>query len=174
MEQQKIMSHYIKGVLISLLVILLGIIGYFAGLAYQPWYSWTVNGILFIAIIIGCVHYANQKDNYVTFGNIFSYGFKMTAIIALIMVAYTLLSMGIIFPEIKEKTIELTRERMEEQGKMSDSQIDTALETMSRFFLVGAILGAMIGTLIFGLVASLIGAGVAKKKPVNPMDQLSI
>ena len=105
MEEQKVMSHFIKGILISLIVIILGIIGYFAGLSMEPWFSWSVNGILFIAIIVACVHYANQKDGLVTFGNVFSHGFKTSAIIALIMVAYTLLSLTVLFPDMKEKAL---------------------------------------------------------------------
>jgi hypothetical protein len=32
----------------------------------------------------------------------------------------------------------------------------------------------LFGTLIVGAIASLIGAAVAKKKPVNPLDQMTI
>jgi len=32
----------------------------------------------------------------------------------------------------------------------------------------------LFGTLVVGAIASLIGAAVAKKKPVNPLDQLSV
>ncbi len=172
MEEQKVMSHFIKGVLISLIVIILGIVGYYAGLSMETWFSWSVNGILFIAIIIACVHYANQKEGLVTFGNVFSHGFKTSAIIALIMVVYTLLSMTVLFPDIKEKVMEMTQKSMEEKNQ-SDDQIETALGFMRKFFLVFAVFGAMIGTLVFGLVASLIGAAVAKKKPINPLNQMN-
>ena len=172
MEEQKIMSHFIKGILISLIVIVLGIVGYFAGISMESWFSWSVNGILFIAIIIACIHYANQKDGYVTFGNVFSHGFKTSAIIALILVAYTLLSLTILFPDIKDKVLEMTQKGMEEKNQ-SDDQIETALGFMRKFFLVFAVFGAMIGTLLFGLVASLIGAAVANKKPINPLNQMN-
>jgi hypothetical protein len=173
MEEQKIMSHFIKGLLISLIIIVLGVAGYVAGIAMESWYNWAVNGIMFIAIIVACIYYANQKDGYVTFGNVFSHGFKTSAIIALIMVVYTLLSISVIFPEIKEKSIEVAQQRMEEKGNMTDDQIETAIAFTKKFFLVFAVFGAMIGTIIFGLIASLIGAAVAKKKPMNPLDQMN-
>jgi len=172
MEEQKIMSHFLKGILISLVVIVLGIAGYIAGISMEPWFSWTVNGILFIAIIIACIHYANQKDGFVTFGHVFSHGFKTSAIIALIMVVYTILSLTLIFPDMKEKAIEMTQKRLEDRD-MSSDQIESALTMTRKFFLVFAIFGAMIGTLIFGLIASLIGAAVAKKKPFNPLNEMN-
>jgi hypothetical protein len=173
MEEQKIMSHFLKGILISLVVIVLGIIGYFAGLSMEPWFSWTVNGLLFIAIIIACVHYANQKEGLVTFGNVFSHGFKTSAIVALIMVIYTILSLTLIFPEMKEKALEMTQKTLEERDNMSSDQLESALAMTKKFFLVFAIFGAMIGTLVFGLIASLIGAAVAKKKPFNPLNEMN-
>jgi len=173
MEEQKIMTHFIKGILISLIVIILGIVGYFAGISMESWFSWVVNGILFVAIIFACLYYSSQKNGYVTFGNVFSHGFKTSAIIALIMVVYTLLSLTIIFPEMKDKALEVTQQRLEERDNMTSDQIDTAINFTKKYFLVFAIFGAMIGTLIFGLIASLIGAAIAKKKPVDTFNQMN-
>ena len=173
MEEQKIMSHFIKGVLISLVIIVLGIAGYIAGISMESWFSWTVNCLMFILIIVACIHYAKQKDGFVTFGNVFSHGFKTSAIIALIMVAYTLLSFNVFFPDMKDKALEVAQERMESKGNMTDEQIETAMNFTKKYFLVFTVFAVMIFTLIFGLIASLIGAAVAKKKPVNPIDQMN-
>ena len=59
---------------------------------------------------------------------------------------------------------------MEEQGKMSDEQIDQAMSIGKRFFLPFAI-----GTIIFfyaviGAISSLIGAAITKKKPLSPFE----
>lgn len=113
-------------------------------------------------------------NNQVTFGNVFAHGFKMSAVIAVILIIWSVLSILVIFPEIKEKAIETARQQMEDGGKMSESQIDQALEITRKFFMVFVIGGALLGTLIIGAIASLIGAGIAKKKPVNPLDQMSM
>jgi ammonia channel protein AmtB len=173
MEEQKIMSHFMKGVLISLVIIVLGIAGYIAGISMETWYSWTVNCLMFILIIAACIHYAKQKDGFVTFGNVFSHGFKTSAIIALIMVAYTLLSFNVIFPDMKTKALEVAQQRMESKGNMTDEQIETAMNFTKKYFLVFTVFAVMIFTLIFGLIASVIGAAAAKKKPVNPIDQMN-
>lgn len=170
MEEKKITSPQIKGLIISLIVIVLGIIGYFTGIAFSGWFNWVVNIIMFGAIIFVCVHYANEKEGYVTFGNVFSHGFKVTAVIAVILLVYSLLSTTLLFPEMKEKTIEMQRLKMEERG-MADDQIETAMAFTKKYFTAFMIFGVLLGTLIFGCIASLIGAAIAKKKPINPMNQ---
>ena len=173
MEEKKVMSHFVAGLLIGLILIVFSIAGYLTDMYQQNWYNWAVNIILCIAIIVACITYANQKDNYVTFGNVFSHGFKTTAIIAIIVLVYTVLTMGVLFPEMKEKALELAQKRMEEKGNLTDDQIEKGMEFTKKYFMAFVIFGVMIGTLLFGVVASLIGAAIAKKKPVNPMDQLN-
>lgn len=168
MEENKIMSPQIKGLLIALIVVVLGIAGYFTNLAFSGWYNWVVNIVMFVAIIIACVHFANQKEGYVTFGNVFSHGFKITMVVTIILLVYSILSTTVLFPEIKEKAIEMQRTKMEEKG-IAEDQIETGMNFAKRYFMAFLIFGVIIGTLIFGAIASLIGAAIAKKKPVNPI-----
>jgi hypothetical protein len=174
MEEKKVMTHVTKGLLVSLVLIVIGIAGYFTKMAEQSWFSWVSNGILFVAVIWGCLVYANQMNGQVTFGNVFSHGFKMSVVIALILIVWVLLAMLVIFPEMKTKALEVAQQRMEERGNLSDSQIEQGVEFTRKFFLPLAIGATLLGTLIFGAIASLIGAAVAKKKPVNPLDQMSM
>jgi small-conductance mechanosensitive channel len=172
--ENKVMSHIIKGLIVSLILIVISIVGFFAGLAEKNWFSWVSNVVMFVAIIWGCIYYAAQLDGKVTFGNVFAHGFKMSVVIALIMVVYSLLAMNLIFPEMKEEALEMARQRMEEKGNLSDEQIDQAIEMTKKFFVPFAIGGILLITLIFGAIASLAGAAMAKKKPVNPLDQMNM
>ena len=174
MEEKKVMTHVQKGLLVSLILIVLGVIAHFAGIENEGWYRWLPSIILLAAIIWACVFYSTQMNNQVTFGNVFLHGFKMSAVITVILIVWTIISVALIFPEIKEKAMETARQQMEEGGKMSDSQIDQAIETGRKFFFVILIGTILFGTLIVGAIASLIGAAVAKKKPVNPLDQMSL
>lgn len=170
MEENKIMSPQIKGLLIALVVIILGIAGYFTELGFSTWFNWVVNAIMFAAIIIACVHFANQKQNYVTFGNVFLHGFKITAVITIILLVYTLLAFNVLFPDMKEKIFEMQKAKMEESG-MDDDKLEQATTMMQKYFTLFLILGVIFSTLIWGCIASLIGAAVAKKKPINPLTQ---
>lgn len=170
MEENKIMSPQIKGILISLIIIIIGIAGYFTDLAFSSWYSWAVNGLLVLAIIFACVHYANQKDGYVTFGNVFGHGFKVTAVVTVILLIYTLLAMTVLFPDMKQRIFDMQQAQMEEKN-LPDDQIETAMNMMKKYFMLFLVLGVIVGNLIFGCIGSLIGAAAAKKRKINPMDQ---
>ena len=171
MEENKIMSPQIKGLLIALIVIILGIAGYFTELGFSSWYNWVVNAIMFAAIIIACVHFANQKQGYVTFGNVFLHGFKITAVIAIIVLVYSLLAFTVLFPDMKEKMFEMQQAQLEKQG-LDDDKLEQGMEMMKKYFMIFLVLGVIFGTLIWGCIASLIGAAVAKKKKFNPLDQM--
>ena len=171
MEENKIMSPQIKGLLIALIVIILGIAGYFTGLGFSTWYNWVVNAIMLAAIIIACVHFANQKQGYVTFGNVFLHGFKITAVVAIIVLVYTLLAFTVLFPDMKEKIFEMQQAQMEKRG-LDDDKLEQGMTMMKKYFMIFLVLGVIFGTLIWGSIASLIGAAVAKKKKYNPLDQL--
>ena len=171
MEENKIMSPQIKGLLIALIVIILGIAGYFTGLGFSTWFNWVVNAIMFAAIIIACVHFANQKQGYVTFGNVFLHGFKITAVVAIIVLVYSLLAFTVLFPDMKEKIFEMQQAQMEKQG-LDDDKLEQATTMMKKYFMIFLVLGVIFGTLIWGSIASLIGAAVAKKKKINPLDQM--
>ena len=170
MEETKIMSPQIKGLLIALIVIILGIAGYFTGLGFSTWYNWVVNAIMLAAIIIACVHFANQKQGFVTFGNVFLHGFKITAVIAIIVLVYTLLAFTVLFPDMKEKIFEMQQAQMEKRG-LDDDKLEQGMTMMKKYFMIFLVLGVIFGTLIWGSIASLIGAAVAKKKKINPLDQ---
>ena len=171
MEENKIMSPQIKGLLIALIVIILGIAGYFTELGFSTWYNWVVNAIMFAAIIIACVHFANQKQGFVTFGNVFLHGFKITAVVAIIVLVYTLLAFTVLFPDMKEKIFEMQQAQMEKNG-LDDDKLEQAMTMMRKYFMIFLVIGVIFGTLIWGCIASLIGAAVAKKKKFNPLDQI--
>jgi len=172
MEETKIMSPQIKGLLIALVVIILGIIGYFTGLGFSTtWYNWVVNLVLLAAIIFACVHFANQKEGFVTFGNVFLHGFKISAVVTIIMLVYTLLAFTVLFPDMKEKIFEMQAAQMEKQG-MDEDKMEQATSAMKNFFWPITIGVTIFGTLIWGAISSLIGAAVAKKKKFNPLDQM--
>src|SRR6188768_1841952 len=172
MEENKIMSPQIKGLLIALVVIILGIIGYFTGLGFSTtWYNWVVNLVLLAAIIFACVHFANQKEGFVTFGNVFLHGFKISAVVTIIMLVYTLLAFTVLFPDMKEKIFEMQQAQMEKSG-LDDDKLEQAMTMMKKYFMIFLVLGVIFGTLIWGSIASLVGAAVAKKKKFNPLDQM--
>jgi len=172
MEEKKPISHLVAGTIIAAVLILYSLVQQFTGLMVQQGLTWISYALLIIGLVVFINMYGNALNNRVTFGNLFAYGFKTTAFLTLIMIFFTVIFF-FVFPDIKEKMFEMARQKMEEKDTPSD-QIDQAIDTWKRMFWVFTIGGILIGYAILGAIGSLLGAAITKKKPVNPLDQMSI
>jgi hypothetical protein len=172
MESKKPISHIVAGLIIAGILIIFSCIVYFSGLQDSG-----INWLQYLIIITGLAIFINlygKAMNYQpTFGNLFSYGFKTTAFIALIIIAFFVIFF-LAFPDVKEKGFDMARQKMEEKGTFTQDQINQAMETFRKMFWIITIGGIMFIYAIVGAIGSLIGAAITKKNPVNPMDQLKI
>ena len=159
---EKKQTHIMYGFLTALAMIIVNIVLYIAGLAFEPWAQWVSYIPFVIGIVMNAMAFSKANDEYVTFGNVFSSGFKASSIIALTMLVWSFIFM-MIFPEMKDKAMEMTRERMAHQ-QVSDEQADQAIEMTKKYFTVFMVAGVIFGTLFFGAIFSLVGAAIAKKK----------
>ncbi|TMI96365.1 MAG: DUF4199 domain-containing protein [Bacteroidetes bacterium] len=172
MEQKKPMTHFVAASVIAAVLIVYTLILQLTGLWKNPSMAWISYLLMVAGLIIFIIQYGNALNNQVTFGNLFSYGFKTTALLALIMIAFTII-LFLIFPDIKQKMVETARQRMEERNT-PDDQIEKGIEMWQKMFWVFTIGGIILVYAIVGAIGSLIGAAVTKKKPVNPLDQMSM
>jgi Protein of unknown function (DUF4199) len=156
-------THIQYGLIISAIVILFSTLFYILHINTQKWTQWVGVLIMFVGVILSCIQFAKANDGNVTFGNVFGNGFKTTAIVALVTIAFSVLFV-LIFPDIKQQALEQVRLDMEKQGQ-ADDVIDKAVAMTDKMFIVFMLAGGIFGTLFFGVIASLIGAAVAKKNP---------
>lgn len=171
MEKQ-ITSHIIKGAILGGISILFSIIIYVFNLYTTQWLSYLSYAILVGGIIYGNILFANQNDNNVSFGNIFAHGFKTTAVTIVITVLYTVLALYVLFPDMVDKIIEISRTEMLKNPKLTDEMIEQGIAMTKKLFLPFAVAGAIFGTGFLGAIGSLIGAAVAKKNPVDPFSDV--
>lgn len=167
--ETKVTTPVIKGLIISMILIVIGLAIYFTGQVANKSLGYLQYLILFAGILWGCINYAKQLDGNVSFGNVFAHGFKITAVVTVILVLYTLLALTVLFPEMKDKLIEQAELEMEKQS-MSDSQREQAISMMKNYMMPFAIAGILFFFMVIGLIASLIGAAAAKKKPLDPFQ----
>ena len=172
MEQpiQPVTTTVTKGIVISLILIVFGLVTYFldlntSGTKTMQWVGYFV----FIAAIIWSVNiYGKQIDYNATFGSYFSHGFKTTALVTLIMIVFAAIFIYL-FPDIKEKAMEAARKEMQEKN-MTGEQISKGMGFMKGMFMILVIGTTLFFYLFFGLIGSLIGAAVTKKNPVQFTD----
>ncbi len=168
MENQ-VTSHIIKGVILSVLSIAFSVIVYVFNLYEMSAINYISSGLVFVGLIYGAILYSNQNNHNVTFGNLFAHGFKTTAVLIVITSIYTVLAFKVLFPDMLEKVLEISRKKMMENPKMTDEMIEQAMSMTKKYFIPFALGGSIIGTGILGAIGSLIGAAIAKKNP-NPFD----
>src|SRR4051794_21541752 len=97
--EQKVTSPVSKGVIITLLLIVFGLIIYFANQMENTAVSYLQYLILAIGVIWSCILYAKQMNGNVTFGNVFAHGFKTTAVTAALLAVYTFIAVKFLFPD---------------------------------------------------------------------------
>ncbi len=158
-----------KGVLISLILMVVDLIGGFAHLRFETWFKWIGTIIMFAGIIIFCIQYAKEKTDGVRFGNVFGYGFKIALVISVLIVVYTLISVNLIFPDYLDQLLVKSRAEMEAKGNLTEDQIDQGLKITKKFLQpVPLAIFAFLGTLFFGTIAALLGGAFAKKSEAEP------
>ncbi|RAJ82177.1 uncharacterized protein DUF4199 [Chitinophaga dinghuensis] len=154
-------NHIPFGVVTALILFVMGLVLYFAKLNTESWTSWLTIIILAGGVILSCLDFAKKNPGQ-TFGSIFANGFKTTAVITVISIVLTFV-MLLIFPDMKEQAFEIARKKMEADGKMTEDQIQTAIQLTQKMYYVFLIGGILFTYMIVGVIASLIGAGAAPK-----------
>ncbi len=160
-----ITSSLIKGLLISLVVIAIQTTAQLANFNEASWFKFAPVVVLVVALVLNGVHYSKQMSNNVIFGKIFGYGFKTTAVIALVMMAYSVLLFTVISPELKEQAIQQARDQMEKEN-FSEEKIKSAILFLNKNFILITSGTSLFVNVFVGAIASLLSAAVAKKKPI--------
>jgi hypothetical protein len=157
-------THMMYGALTAIAYIIVSVVLYLVGLAFESWTVLVVYGVFLGGILLNAFTFSKANEHYVTFGNVFSSCFKATAIIALILLAWYFISLWI-FPEMREEGMEMARQKMQDTN-LSDEQIEANLKIANSTAINVA--GVVFGTMFVGAIFSLIGAAVAKKKGERP------
>lgn len=173
-NMEKKQTHLTWGIITSLVMIVLSLIMMITeiGLKYRV-VGWLSMAPVLVGLILNANAYSKANNGFVTYGNVFASCFKASLIVAVFMVAWSVVTI-IAFPELKEKTIEMTRQKMATDPRMTEDSINMALDITRKYWNLFAIGGAVIVWPIVGAVCSLIAAAVPPKKGeqifVSPAD----
>ena len=111
--EQKVTSPVLKGVIITLLLIVFGLVIYFTGQMENKSLSYLQYLILIGGIIWSCISYSKQMSGNVTFGNVFAHGFKTTAVVSSIACGLYFFAVKFLFPDMVDKALEVAKKDME-------------------------------------------------------------
>jgi Protein of unknown function (DUF4199) len=159
-------SHFITGLIIGCALILFNVILIIFDLNGNTKYSW-IGSLILIGLLIYFINEYSKAENFKkTFGELFTYGFKSSSIITLLLSAF-MVTYTMIFPDSIEKAVNIAREQLELRQNLSEEQIDVVLTFTRKYYLPSLIGGTIFSTILIGVFGSLIGAAVTKKNKSN-------
>lgn len=165
--ENKGMTSVTKGLLISLVLVVISIVITITKQETNRSLSMIPIAFFLGGIIWSCLTYSKQMEGNVTFGNIFSHGFKTTALVAAIASLWAAISLTLIFPEALDRAMEAQRLQMIKQG-IDDDQIEKAMTLGKKLAVPMGTVVTVIIYLFLGAIGSLVGASLSKKNP-NPV-----
>ncbi len=165
-----VQTHKTYGLIIGLIIVVLSAVVYVAGMQQSSWVQWVLYAVFLGGLVLNANAFSKANGGMVSYGQLFSSGFKTTAIIVLLVVAWVIASVSI-FPEMKENALELARAQMEQEGKMDAETMETALNVTRNNFTTFIVMGSLFGYMILGLIFSLLAAAVTPriKRPTTPV-----
>ncbi|QMW01345.1 DUF4199 domain-containing protein [Spirosoma foliorum] len=127
--------------------------------------------ILIVGLVLSMRDYRTANEGYMSYGEGMSTGTLVSAIAGFLSSLFTVFYTQIIDPGFQERITEQVRTQMEDQGTMSDEQIDQGIEMMQKFqspgitFAVGIFM-----TILIGVIFSLIIAAFIRRNKDNPFE----
>ncbi|MCF6347958.1 MAG: DUF4199 domain-containing protein [Flavobacteriaceae bacterium] len=165
---KKIALNY--GLILGFTLILIGVINYAMGNAYeQDWKIGVISYVIMAFILfIGIKKYKEVNGGFLSLGQGLKTGIGIALIGAVISIIYTIIFMTVIEPDFIDKTMEVSRQKLLENPNLSEEQIEAQIE-MSRKFSSPAIFAAfgLIWLLFLGFVFSMISSLIMKKSEEN-------
>lgn len=135
-----------------------------------------VFSVVTVVAMIGCLvlamrNFRSLNAGYMSYGEGLGIGSLLSAVAGLLSAAFITFYNVVIDPTVQQRAFEKAREKLEEQGKLSDEQIDQAMEISQKFQSPGfTFIAGMFGTLIMGFLVSLIVAAFIRRNKANPFD----
>jgi Protein of unknown function (DUF4199) len=127
--------------------------------------------IMVVGLVMGMREYRTLNGDYLTFGEGVGLGALLSAVAGVLSSMYNVLYTTLIDPGIQARMMDQMREQLEDQGKLSDDQIEQALEISKMFqspgiqFVVG-----IFGSILVGVILSLIIAAIMRRHKANPFE----
>lgn len=163
--ENKSLSSRNAALVLFLLMVVFSLIINLGGFLANSKLNWISYIIIVGGIMIFVMKYGKDLNNNVTFGKLFAYGFKTTAILTVFFIIFSLL-FYLLFPEYKAQLLDISKQNaLKNATPDTKEQAEKGIEIFERFFWVAMIAGILISFAILGALGSLMGAAFTKKQP---------
>lgn len=125
--------------------------------------------IIAVGLTLGIREFRGLNGGYLSIGEGVGLGALLAAVSGILSSAYSVLYTTVIDPSVREQMMNQVRARLEDQGKLTDEQIEQTMEITQKFqspglqFLIG-----ILGSIVIGVVFSLIISAIMRRKNDDP------
>ncbi len=157
------------GAILGLVLMLYSSLGYTANLMTNSAFGSLPLILIIAGLVLAMREFRTLNGGFMTFGEGVGLGALTTAVSGLLSNLYSVFYTNVIDPGLMGRVMDQTRDQMEEQGKMTDEQIDQTMEMMKMFQSPGLqIIVGVLGSIIFGTLLSLVIAAIMRRQNTNP------
>jgi len=174
MEDQKpvslLKSSLLSGIYVGVILILVSVILYVASLMFETWAQYISWPVLIAGAVYAQLSYRKSLGGEITYGQALGAGVLALTFASVLSAIYTIFLHTVIDPSLIDQTRLMMEQKMAEQGKIPEEQIEQAVNMVMKFQKppILAVI-AIFGGAFFGLIISLITAIFTKK---NPSDEV--
>ncbi|MGC6430978.1 MAG: DUF4199 domain-containing protein [Jejuia sp.] len=155
------------GLILGIIMIVISVVMYATGMMLEgkQWPMFIYYIIFPVFVIYTINKYKKHNANTLKLGEALKVGVSVAVVSAVVYGLYNILFNYLIDPEFIDKMMDVTREKLYENEKMTEEMIDKSMEMARKFShpLIGSAMWIGLSAL-FGLIYSLIGGLVMKNE----------
>ena len=148
------------GLIYGFIIILTSVMIYAANMQYEESAGYAALGVVLLSIIfvpvLAMLKFKKENLNIISWGQAVKLGMGVVLIGTLLNLGYSFLFAEIIEPQYNETTLQIQRQALIDDGRMTTEQIDQQMEISAMF--QGTLIGAAIGLLFFAFVSFVVSA----------------
>ncbi len=163
--QQK--THIQKGLVIAAILIIFKAITHFTHTVFAEWTVFIFGLIILLGVLISVVLHKNENNSIGKFTELFSYGFKVTAVVTCIYFIFIFLETKLFFPNYIHEKFYLRIENMQNNFKIESLNLNNnlvdAIDKETKIYFAGTIMSI----LFLGVLGAILGSVISKTKARN-------
>lgn len=167
--QQK--THIQKGLVIAAILIIFKAITHFTHTSFAEWTVFVFGLIIVLSVAISVQLYQKENNFDFKFTELFSYGFKVTAVIASIYFIFIFLETKLFFPDYINERLLKSIEQIKQSGlidqKTFEENVEQSMALGKKVETYKYFAGTMMSILFLGVLGSVLGSVFSKTKATN-------
>lgn len=165
-------STLMPAIYLGIVSILVSVIFYVTGNMFSTWASYLSYPIIIAGIVYGQLTYKRELGGTLTYGQAVGSGVITLIYASVITGIYSYLLYKVIDTSLIEQTRAFLEQKLLQQGKLPDEQIDTFVNIMMKIYTPPvSIITSIFGGAFTGLIISLITGIFVKKNPSNEVPE---